>query len=85
MALAGISAIALMLILAKRELDHVSDEELEAEIHGDSIVDGRHSRGMSFFRVPRLTGNAHSRTVSVRDVMLARLMKHFDGDFSKLA
>ena len=48
MALAGISAIALMLILAKRELDHVSDEELEAEIHSDSIVDGRHSRGMSF-------------------------------------
>lgn len=85
MALAGISAIVLMLILAKRELDRMDDEEMVFGSHEDSASGGRHNRGMSYFKVPKLTGNAHSRVLSTRDIMLTRMMKHFDGDASKLA
>lgn len=85
MALAGISAIVLMLILAKRELDRMDDEEMVFGSHEDPTTGGHHNRGMSFFRVPRLTGNAHSRALSTRDIVLARMMKHLDGDSSKLA
>lgn len=85
MALAGISAIVLMLILAKRELDRMDDEEMVFGSHEDLTSGGHHNRGMSYFKVPRLTGNAHSRALSTRDIMLTRMMKHFDGDASKLA